>query len=168
MCSDNLSRSESVRVHDMDVRIWRVSFFGAVLLTYRYVRIRTAGSAVCFDNRSGGRTPRTARRGWATRRLSARFNQRHPRPLWQTCLSLSSTGPATARPSLWGFFIPDSPPVYPSAFRWARHYFVALARRAQRRVKYASLIKWGPSSGARLLLTGLSRTSPRHLVRKAC
>ncbi len=84
----------------MDVRIWRVSFFGAVFLTYRYVRLRTAGSHVCFENRSGGRTPRTARRGWATRRLSARFDQRHPRPLWQTCLSLSSTGPATARSAL--------------------------------------------------------------------
>ncbi len=33
--------------------------------------------------------------------------------------------------------------------------------------KYASLSKWGSSSGARLVLTGLSRTSPRHVVRKA-
>ena len=33
--------------------------------------------------------------------------------------------------------------------------------------EYASLIKWESSSGARLLLTGLSRTSPRHAMRKA-
>ncbi len=33
--------------------------------------------------------------------------------------------------------------------------------------EYASLIQWGSSSGARLVLTCLSRTSPRHLVRKA-
>ena len=33
--------------------------------------------------------------------------------------------------------------------------------------KYASLIKWGSSSGARLVLTRLLRTSPRHAVRKA-
>jgi len=33
--------------------------------------------------------------------------------------------------------------------------------------EYASLIQWGSSSGARLVLTGLSRTSPRHLVRNA-
>ncbi len=31
--------------------------------------------------------------------------------------------------------------------------------------KYASLIQWGSSSGARLALTGLSRTSPRHAGR---
>ena len=33
--------------------------------------------------------------------------------------------------------------------------------------EYASLIEWGASSGARFLLTRLSRTSPRHVVRKA-
>ena len=33
--------------------------------------------------------------------------------------------------------------------------------------EYASLIEWGASSGARFLLTRLSRTSPRHAVRKA-
>ncbi len=31
--------------------------------------------------------------------------------------------------------------------------------------QYASLVKWGSSSGARLLLTGLSGTSPRHAGR---
>ncbi len=31
--------------------------------------------------------------------------------------------------------------------------------------EYASLIQWGSSSGARLVLTGLSRTSSRHVVR---
>ena len=33
--------------------------------------------------------------------------------------------------------------------------------------EYASLIKWGSSSGARLVLTRLSRTSSRHVVRRA-
>jgi hypothetical protein len=68
-----------------------------------------------------------------------------------------------ATPSLWGSFIPYSPPVYPGAFRQARHYFVALARRARRTVR----VRLRSSSGARLVLTRLSRTSPRHAVRKA-
>ena len=33
--------------------------------------------------------------------------------------------------------------------------------------EYASLIKWGSSSGARRVLTDLSRTSSRHVVRNA-
>jgi len=33
--------------------------------------------------------------------------------------------------------------------------------------EYASLIKWGSSSGARLVLTGLSCTLPRHPMRNA-
>ena len=35
------------------------------------------------------------------------------------------------------------------------------------RSEYASFIRWGSSTGARLVLTGLSRTSSRHVVRNA-
>ncbi len=54
------------------------------------------------------------------------------------------------------------PRLYPPdgrSTREARHYFVALARRAHRGVKYASLIEGGSLSGARLVLAGLSRAS---------
>ncbi len=64
--------------------------------------------------------------------------------------------------------IPDSPPVYPGASRQASPLLrCACPLCSTYCFEYASLIKWGSSSGARLVLTGLSRTSPRHAVRKA-
>ena len=47
--------------------------------------------------------------------------------------------------------------------RQARHYFVALARRAHRTVQ----VRLRAPSGARLVLTGLSCTLPRHPMRNA-
>ena len=58
---------------------------------------------------------------------------------------------------------PHLSPPHGRSTREARHYFVALARRAQRTVR----VRLRSSSGARLVLTGLSCTLPRHPVRNA-
>ena len=75
---------------------------------------------------------------------------------------------ASLRDVFDGFPIAGGPNLYVSppdgrSTRYDRHDFVALACRAQRTVQ----VRLRAPSGARLVLTALSPTSPCHVVRNA-